>query len=298
MALIPIKNKKKWQLCIVIGAILGVAWWFWGSYGGFADDVRQPVLEVNENKNINFSENKKKMQRIFEYTVQPGDTLSEIAASHNIDVATLLGANDEVNDTIKPGDKLVILPSKGVLYTVEPGDSIWRIAHLFQVAEQDILQANNKDSEVITDGEKIFIPGAQRPSRSLNSQAVSRRSDTKFVLPATGEISSPFGWRWGRLHRGLDIADDEGTSIVAAMSGKVIHTGWISGYGKTVIIEHQRGYSTLYGHMSEILTDTGSRVKQGQVIGRMGSTGNSTGPHVHFEVLKNGDAINPLDVLR
>ena len=124
-----------------------------------------------------------------------------------------------------------------------------------------------------------------------------------FVWPVRGRISSPFGRRVHpitgkvRNHSGIDIALPQGNPVVAAQSGKVIHSGWINGYGYTVIIDHGGGISTLYGHNSALTVRAGQSVKRGEQIARVGSTGLSTGPHVHFEVRQNGVAVNPMNWL-
>jgi murein DD-endopeptidase MepM/ murein hydrolase activator NlpD len=117
-----------------------------------------------------------------------------------------------------------------------------------------------------------------------------------YILPAKGEFTSEYGWRWGRMHRGIDVAGPVGTPIVAAASGKVITAGWDStGFGNRIEIEHPDGTVTLYGHNSRLVTYVGATVRQGQQIAEMGSTGNSTGPHLHFQIHPAGkEAVNPM----
>jgi murein DD-endopeptidase MepM/ murein hydrolase activator NlpD len=135
-------------------------------------------------------------------------------------------------------------------------------------------------------------PGA--PSGSVPSGPASAAG---FVFPASGSLTSGFGPRWGRMHEGIDIAAPTGTPIIAAQAGTVIIAGWQGGYGNLTVIDHGGGVSTAYGHQSSIGVSVGQSVGQGQVIGAMGSTGNSTGPHLHFEVRINGGAVNPLGYL-
>ena len=121
--------------------------------------------------------------------------------------------------------------------------------------------------------------------------------------PVSGEITSPYGYRvhpiWGTTiyHSGIDIGVDEGTPVHAADGGVVVWSGWMGGYGYAVVIDHGNGLSTLYGHNSELAVDEGQSVAKGQVISYAGSTGNSTGPHVHFEVRVNGDPVDPMGYL-
>lgn len=121
------------------------------------------------------------------------------------------------------------------------------------------------------------------------------QEDFSFENPAVGVLTSNFGSRWGRMHKGIDIGADSGAEIVAAESGTVICAKWVNGYGNYIVIEHQNGYSTAYAHCQGFCVSEGESVKKGQVIGLVGSTGNSTGPHLHFEILLDGEHQNPLD---
>jgi len=115
--------------------------------------------------------------------------------------------------------------------------------------------------------------------------------------PVSGPVTSPFGWRWGRMHEGIDIAAGYGAAIGAAGSGTVIYCGWLGGYGNLVVIDHGGGLATAYGHQSSIAVACGQYASRGQVIGYVGSTGHSTGPHLHFEVRVNGSPVDPLGYL-
>jgi murein DD-endopeptidase MepM/ murein hydrolase activator NlpD len=128
--------------------------------------------------------------------------------------------------------------------------------------------------------------------------SVSRApSGRGFIWPVTGPLTSGFGWRWGRMHEGIDIAVPTGTPVAAAASGTVIYAGWMGGYGNLVAIDHGGGISTAYGHNSSVAVGVGQPVAQGQVIAYSGSTGHSTGPHVHFEVRVGGSPVDPLGYL-
>ena len=134
-------------------------------------------------------------------------------------------------------------------------------------------------------------------ARSSSSQVSRPPSSAGFVWPTSGTLTSGFGWRWGRMHEGIDIAAPTGTPISAAASGTVIHAGWMGGYGNLVVIDHGNGLATAYGHQSSIAVGSGTYVSQGQTIGYVGSTGHSTGPHLHFEVRVNGSPVDPLGYL-
>jgi murein DD-endopeptidase MepM/ murein hydrolase activator NlpD len=137
------------------------------------------------------------------------------------------------------------------------------------------------------------IQGAQ----ALSSGSASVPSASGFIWPVSGPVTSTFGWRWGRMHEGIDISAPTGTPIVAAASGTVISAGWLGGYGNLIVIDHGGGLATAYAHMSGYAAGGGQPVAQGQTIGFVGSTGNSTGPHLHFEVRVNGAAVDPLGYL-
>ncbi|HEX3623278.1 MAG TPA: peptidoglycan DD-metalloendopeptidase family protein [Acidimicrobiales bacterium] len=135
---------------------------------------------------------------------------------------------------------------------------------------------------------------ARQGTDAASAPSGGKSSTSGVAWPAAGTVTSGFGYRWGALHAGLDIANSVGTPIKAAKAGTVIVAGWNDGgYGNWVIIDHGGGFSTLYGHMSKVRTSAGRSVKQGELIGDMGSTGNSTGPHVHFETRVGGTPQDP-----
>jgi murein DD-endopeptidase MepM/ murein hydrolase activator NlpD len=154
--------------------------------------------------------------------------------------------------------------------------------------EIDSLQAS---SAALT--ARIQAAQANRGSGSPSSTP----SAAGLIWPASGPVTSPFGWRWGRMHEGIDIGASYGSPIRAAAPGTVIYCGWESGYGNLVVIDHGGNLATAYGHQSAIAVTCGQQVSQGQVIGYVGSTGHSTGPHLHFEVRVNGAPVDPLGYL-
>jgi murein DD-endopeptidase MepM/ murein hydrolase activator NlpD len=138
---------------------------------------------------------------------------------------------------------------------------------------------------------------AQQQYSPTASVAQSAQSSSGFIWPVNGPVVSPFGWRWGRMHEGIDIGVGYGTPIHAAASGTVITAGWEGGYGNLIVIDHGGGLATAYGHQSGFAVGYGEHVSQGQVIGYVGCTGHCFGPHVHFEVRVNGAAVDPLGYL-
>ena len=226
------------------------------------------------------------------HQVLAGEDLNAIADKYLVDIDTLLGANPEISGAIFPGNELVILPQRGALHVAEDGETLAHIAEIYGVAVELILAANNKQDDKLVAGEEIFIPSG-RPAWQI-----SRGNSLRFIWPVNGELSSPFGFRWGHLHAGIDIAVDIGVAARAASAGRVIFSGWQGGYGNTVIIEHEQEYSTLYGHLSDYFVESGQYVASGQIVGYTGNTGNSTGPHLHFEVRLRGQPLNPLNFLQ
>ncbi|HWJ03155.1 MAG TPA: M23 family metallopeptidase, partial [Verrucomicrobiae bacterium] len=146
-------------------------------------------------------------------------------------------------------------------------------------------------------GQILTLPAAQARATRGGVNPVPEKSAGSFQWPLSGTISSPYGWRKGEFHDGLDIAAEKGTEIAAARGGTVVFAGWSYGYGQAVKIDHGDGYSTLYAHTSKMLVGVGDQVTAGQVIALVGSTGRSTGPHLHFEVRYAGKTLNPLNYL-
>ena len=269
-----------------------------------------------------------KLLIIAKYTVKQGDTLWSIANAFDLDINTLFGCNTIKNpDFLKPGTVLSVPNQDGVLYKVKKNDTLDRIAKRFGSYAEAIQTANGlKSGEGLTAGREVFVPGAkpfdetaeesprqQQPAKKTGKTKVKVKVPSytgpvysrSFVWPVVGRINSRFGWRGdpfsGRRrdwHTGLDIKGPTGRPIVASKSGVVTYAGWMSGYGRTVVVDHGGGYTTLYAHCSRLYVRPGSRVKQGQSIAAVGSTGRSTGSHCHFEVRVNGRPVNPLKVLR
>ena len=237
------------------------------------------------------------------YVVRKGDTYSGIADMFGITVDTILSANDlpKGSKTPKVDDVLLILSFSGVEHTVVKGQTIQGIANLYKVSVDEIIKANDIGvGGKIVVGEKLMIPGASmlsenKPKTTISSTAKSG-SSTKvstsgyFRHPLPG---SKVSRRETKTHHGVDYAAPTGTPILASASGTVLiaRGGWNGGYGNYVVIKHDNGTKTLYAHMSKIGTSAGARVSQGSVIGYVGNTGRSTGPHLHFETIGTGSLV-------
>jgi murein DD-endopeptidase MepM/ murein hydrolase activator NlpD len=227
-----------------------------------------------------------------EYIVQSGDTLSEIADRFEVstDSVALSNGLDKNPDRLKVGQKLQIPPTSGIVYTVSAGDTISDLSSRYEVAVADIADVNKlADPYPLQPGQVIFIPGAKMAAPQLGVALGD------YLWPTTGIITTYFGESG---HKGLDLANRTGTPIYASDGGTVTTAVKLANsYGWHVIIDHGNGISTLYGHLSRIDVDPGERVRRGQVIGLMGNTGYSTGPHLHFEVRRTGVYQNPLNFL-
>ncbi|EID84831.1 metalloendopeptidase-like membrane protein [Treponema sp. JC4] len=237
------------------------------------------------------------------YKVQSGDTIGGIARKFKLsNVSTLISVNDISNvRQLCAGQKLKIPSIDGIIYTVKGGDSINSIVEKNKISLKQLLDVNDLSSEVLHAGQQLFLPGA-----SLDQKTLKTAMGDRFIMPISARFrwSSPYGWREDPIahvksfHTGTDMACPTGTPILASMSGKVITTGINRVYGNYVIIDHGNGYQTLYAHMSKIIASKGQWVSQGTRIGLVGSTGYSTGPHLHFTVYKNGKMVNPMSVLK
>lgn len=256
------------------------------------------------------------------YVVQSGDTISGIARRFNISVNTILWENNlSATSIVRPGDKLTILPSSGVSHNVTAGQTLGQIASLYGVNVDAIMAANSlANPNQVRIGSKLIIPGGnkiiqQTPSRSVAGQIgqaanAGLQSLTRIIpgpsvaVPAGGAMVWPtvghritqyYSWR----HSGVDIANHVGTAIYAADDGTVTTVGYNrGGYGNQIIINHGNGKQTRYAHLSAFSVNVGQKVTKGQYIAAMGSTGRSTGPHLHFEVIVNGRIQNPLNYVR
>lgn len=226
------------------------------------------------------------------YKVRPGDTISEIAEMHGVSSNTIIWANDLRGSKIKIGQELVILPISGVRHVVKSGDTLNSISKKYKADLGDILSYNGlaKDSK-IKSGDIVIIPDGVVSTTGSKVARSSSPSSSKGYPEYSGYYMRPIvgGRRSQGLHgnNGIDLAAPVGTPILASANGKVIvsrKSGYNGGYGLYVVVSHSNGTQTLYAHMSRNDVYVGQSVSQGQTIGAVGSTGRSTGPHIHFEV--------------
>lgn len=258
------------------------------------------------------------------YAVQKGDVLGKIAKKHNLSVAELLKLNPDINENtiLQIGQKLNVTVEKPlvnvkVVYEksrvekidftkiVEENDSMYKGEKIVKQegeygkkkVEYVITELNGKRVEKAVTEETVLSEPSDRVV-VVGTKVVSDRGTGAFAWPTSGGyISSNMGNRWGEFHRGIDIARPSNYNITASDNGVVTFAGWDGTYGQKIVVDHNNGYETLYAHLSEIKVTVGQVVPQGSIIGIMGSTGNSTGTHLHFEVHKNGSYVNPLTLL-
>ena len=236
-----------------------------------------------------------------EYTIGEGENLTTISRKIGVNLDTLVSVNKITNaNKLKPGQKIIIPNRNGLLYTIKQNENIEDVASKYDIQLNRILAFNKIDeTSDIEIGDDIFLPGAKY---TLDERI--EKFGQMFSLPVTvTRISSLFGYRVHPItkvrtkHTGVDIPGSLNTPVYAARKGKVIFAGYSGGYGNLVIVRHDKGYTTYYGHLNKITTKIGANVGVGVMIGRMGSTGNSTGSHLHFEVRRNGEALNPIDFI-
>lgn len=229
------------------------------------------------------------------YVVRDGDTLSTIANMFGVSENTIRWANDlNSRSVIRKDQQLIILPISGVKYIVKKGDTIKSIASKFNSEEGEILSFNNlEDTSSLRVGEEIIIPNGEITTSvsTAGTKSTSASSGSKSNTSNSGYFTRPLNGgkktQGVHGHNGVDIASSLGTPILAAAGGKVIIAksgGWNGGYGNYVVISHSNGMQTLYAHLNSVTTSVGQNVSQGSQIGTMGSTGQSTGVHLHFEV--------------
>jgi len=234
------------------------------------------------------------------YTIQSGDIIGELADSFGLNQDTLISINGIKNTRlIQIGQVLRVPNQDGILYTVKKGDTLEAIAEKHSSDAEAIRHANELFSDTVLAGTPLFLPGAR-----LDWVERQEINGDLFIWPTAGYITSPYGYRrWpfggGRqFHSGIDIGARTGAPVRAAMSGRVSSVGWDNVLGNYAVVTHHSGYRTMYGHMSTVRVRSGAYVGTGERIGDVGSTGLSTGPHLHFTVYKNGVTVNPRNLLK
>ncbi len=251
--------------------------------------------------------------KIVQYVIQSGDSIGTIAQSHNISLNTLLWSNGlTTRSVIQPGDSLKILPTDGVEHTVKSGDTLIKIANKYDANTDEVSSYNHlADTSDLQIGETLFIPGgkiiAVAPTRTASVAKVFKTPTTIATAPSTTTSSGNMIWPtdlsiitqyYGWKHTGVDIDCHFTNDNYAADDGYVQFSGWKGGYGYTVEINHGNGIVTRYGHHAKLYVSAGQQITKGTPVGLCGTTGRSTGTHLHFEVIRNGKFTNPLEYIR
>lgn len=276
-----------------------------------ASPATEQSINVGENV-FQTNVSQKPRDKIINYTVQKGDTISTIAQKFGISAETIRWANDISDDSINVGDSLQILPVSGIAYKVQSGDTVYSIAKKLATDPQKIVDFPfndfaNPETFSLVSGQILIVPDGVKPAVQqyyrpqvyiAQGPSSTSFSSSGFTWPVHGIVSQFASW----YHEALDLAAPYGTPIVAAKSGVVKEAntgGWNYGYGNDVVIDNGGGYETLYGHMEAVNVSPGQQVTGGStVIGWIGMTGRTTGPHVHFELRQGGTTINPLPFLQ
>jgi murein DD-endopeptidase MepM/ murein hydrolase activator NlpD len=252
------------------------------------------------------------------YVAQLGDTFTTVGRKFNLRPRTVRLVNMlPIGARLKNGQKLTITPEDGAYHRVRSGENLAELADRYGVSTEALLEKNpGVVADKLAPETSVFVPGAMelryRTARTekqrgyrVNEPWAKRLSASRSLVgafgsrvgelawPAAGQLSSPFGIRGFSFHPGVDICNAVGTPIRAAKGGTVVSSGWMGAYGYAVDVDHGGGVITRYGHCSRLLVAAGQNVEAGEEIAKMGSTGRSTGPHVHFEVRLQGRAVNP-----
>jgi len=235
------------------------------------------------------------------HTIKSGDNISNLAITLGLNQDTIISVNKISNSRLLQVGRVLKIPNQdGVNHVVKSGETLSAIAERYKADVEAIHTANEIFSDDVVKGMDLFIPGAR-----LDWAQLQEINGDLFIWPVRGAITSYYGWRRDpfnrsrrHFHNGIDIRGSTGTAVGAAMAGRVSAVGFDRIFGNYIVVNHNAGYRTLYGHLNVIRTRTGAYVAAGERIGDIGNTGQSTGSHLHFTVYKNGATVNPRALLR
>jgi len=238
------------------------------------------------------------------HTVKRGETLSKVAKMYDMTVSQLVLYNGIMNpDHIYPGYQLQIAFDKIFNHEVKVQETLWSISRLYGVSVDKIRNLNNLVGNGVMRGQSLKIEVEDLSEAGLQRFIKARKRKSRFMWPLDGRLTDRYGWRIHPItrkrnfHKGIDIAAPKGTDISAADDGKVVFAGKSGGYGNLVILRHNSGYETRYAHCSKVNVKIGDKVTVGDTVAEVGSTGMSTGYHLHFEIRKHGKIIDPHEYL-
>jgi murein DD-endopeptidase MepM/ murein hydrolase activator NlpD len=237
------------------------------------------------------------------YTVKSGDNITRISKKFGLsNISTLIAVNNINNARkLQVGEVLKVPSTDGVIHTVAKNENLNGIASKYGIAVETLLDVNDLSTSVLKVGQNLFIPGAR-----LDSYSLKMALGELFKCPITAKwrLTSPYGNRADpftgvkKFHTGMDMAAPTGTPVKATLDGKVVAVSFNQVYGNYVIVSHINGYQSLYAHLHAATVKVGQRINQGEKLGLVGSTGYSTGPHLHFTVYKNGKLVNPQELVK
>ncbi|TGL63889.1 LysM peptidoglycan-binding domain-containing protein [Leptospira ognonensis] len=238
------------------------------------------------------SEDKAKKLKVIQYKVKKNETLTEIANKFHVSVESIAGSSSIQPDVLLVAGQILNIPNKqGLVYKLKKGDTLAKVADFYKVKMEDVYSENSlEDFDLLKSGQKVFLPGAVIPE-----------AGPLWRFPvASRVITSGWGTRsypQYKFHMALDLRANY-EPVMAARKGRVIYSGWMGGYGNVVMIQHDDSYQSLYAHNSRLYVRSGDYISTGKVISRSGCTGYCFGPHLHFEVIKDGKNINPTKIIK
>ncbi|MEM6431452.1 MAG: peptidoglycan DD-metalloendopeptidase family protein [Deinococcota bacterium] len=242
------------------------------------------------------------------HTLTPEETLSEVMDAYDVSLQAIVGANPDLSsfDQLPAGLELLIPPSEGLIVTLEHGQTVADILDIYGLSAVELATANGiREPTDLRPGQTLFLPGVPpmhvmaRLEHVREQERLAEAMENRYTWPLQGRLTSRFGPRrlgmgTSNFHTGLDIAAPYGSEVVAARSGTVTFAGWSGAYGYTIKVRHHGGSETWYAHNSNLHVDEGAYVERGELLANVGSTGLSTGPHLHFEIRENNRPVNPL----
>jgi murein DD-endopeptidase MepM/ murein hydrolase activator NlpD len=242
------------------------------------------------------------------HTLTTEETLSEVLDAYGISLQAVVGANPDLSslDQLPEGLELLIPPGEGLIVTLEQGQTVADILDIYGLSAVELASANNiRAPSDLRPGQTLFLPGVPprhvmaRLEHVREQERLAEAMENRYTWPLQGRLTSRFGPRrlgmgTSNFHTGLDIAAPYGSDVVAARSGTVTFAGWSGAYGYTVKLRHHGGSETWYAHNSSLHVSEGSYIERGELLASVGSTGLSTGPHLHFEIRENNRPVNPL----
>lgn len=267
--------------------------------------INSSYFRINARNNgarpVSYAQSEIPPLRFYSYTLSEGDDLVRVAQTFGLNIDTLVSVNTLPSVVaVGPGDVIAIPNINGIIVEPDTREPLDSLAAEYDVASWAIAQVNGLPRNYVVPGDQLLIPGAR-----LSQEERSFSDLSAFVMPLnSGRLSSRMGYRTDPFHQrrtfhgGIDIAAPTGTPVYAARGGKVVFAGRLGGYGNLVILEHAYGYKTYYGHLSRILVSEGQQVLQRALVGQVGSTGRSTGPHLHFEIRRFNSRHDPMSYLQ